>query len=146
MGWQQSHFVLPNNNFVKPCSPTTNNNIIFSPSSQCQLSNSIYGLKFAIEKNDFKRLKSSSGKKRNEFVANPIYPSGFLHTHLPYINFRLAISKVITIPITLSKFKSNFPLGLFSFSHAVPSIPVVFQYFGIKFQRYHALYSSMLFQ
>ena len=37
-----------------------------------QLSNTIYGLKFAIEKNDFKRLTSSSGKKRNDFVAKPI--------------------------------------------------------------------------
>ena len=37
-----------------------------------QLSNTIYGLKFAVEKNDFERLKSSSGKKRNDFVANPI--------------------------------------------------------------------------
>ena len=37
-----------------------------------QLSNTIYGLKFAMEKNDFKPLKSSSGKKRNDFVANPI--------------------------------------------------------------------------
>ena len=37
-----------------------------------QLSNTICGLKFAMEKNDFKRLKSSSGKKRNDFVANPI--------------------------------------------------------------------------
>ena len=25
-----------------------------------------------MEKNDFERLKSSSGKKRNAFVANPI--------------------------------------------------------------------------
>ena len=38
-----------------------------------QLSNTIYGLKFAIEKNDFERLKSSSEKKRNYFVANPIF-------------------------------------------------------------------------
>ena len=37
-----------------------------------QLSNTIYGLKFALEKNDFERLKSSSGKKRNDFVANLI--------------------------------------------------------------------------
>ena len=37
-----------------------------------QMSNTIYGLKFPMEKNDFKRLKSSSGKKRNDFVANPI--------------------------------------------------------------------------
>ena len=36
------------------------------------LSNTIYDLKFAIEKNDFERLKSSSGKKRNDFVAKPI--------------------------------------------------------------------------
>ena len=40
-----------------------------------QLSNTIYGLKFAMEKNDFERLKSSSGKKRNVFVANPIISS-----------------------------------------------------------------------
>ena len=38
-----------------------------------QQSNIIYGLKFAMEKNDFERLKSSSGKQRNDFVANPIY-------------------------------------------------------------------------
>ena len=31
-----------------------------------QLSNTIYGLKFAMEKNDFERLKSSSGKKLND--------------------------------------------------------------------------------
>ena len=37
-----------------------------------QLSNTIYGLKFAMEKNDFERFKSSSSKKRNDFVANPI--------------------------------------------------------------------------
>ena len=39
---------------------------------KCQLSNTIYGLTFAMEKNDFERLKLSSGKKRNDFVANPI--------------------------------------------------------------------------
>ena len=39
---------------------------------KCQLSNTIYGLKFAMEKNDFERLKSSNGKKRNYFFANPI--------------------------------------------------------------------------
>ena len=38
-----------------------------------QLSNTIYGLKFALEKNDFERLKSSSGRKRNDFVAGPMY-------------------------------------------------------------------------
>ena len=38
-----------------------------------QLSNTIYSLKFAMEKNDFERLKSSSGKKRNDFVDIPIY-------------------------------------------------------------------------
>ena len=37
-----------------------------------QLSNTICGLKFAIEKNDFEQLKSSSGKKRNNFVANSV--------------------------------------------------------------------------
>ena len=37
-----------------------------------QLSNTIHGLKFAMEKNDFERLKSSSGKKRNDFVPNLI--------------------------------------------------------------------------
>ena len=31
-----------------------------------QLSNTIYSLKFAMEKNDFERLESSNGKKRNE--------------------------------------------------------------------------------
>ena len=40
---------------------------------KCLLSNTIYGLKFSMEKNDFERLKPSSGKKRNDFVANPIY-------------------------------------------------------------------------
>ena len=39
-----------------------------------QLSNTIYGLKFAMEKNVFERLQSSSGTKRNDFVANPIFP------------------------------------------------------------------------
>ena len=38
-----------------------------------QLSNTIYGLKFAMEENDFEQLKSCRGKKRNDFVANPIY-------------------------------------------------------------------------
>ena len=38
-----------------------------------QLSNTIYGLKFAMEKNDFERLKPSSRKKQNNFVANTIY-------------------------------------------------------------------------
>ena len=37
-----------------------------------QLSNTIYLLKFAMEKNDYERLKSSSGKTRNDFVAKPI--------------------------------------------------------------------------
>ena len=39
---------------------------------KCQLSNTIYGLTFAMEKNNFERLKSSTGKKRNDFIANPI--------------------------------------------------------------------------
>ena len=37
-----------------------------------QLSNTIYVQKFAIEKNNFKRLQSSSEKKRNDIVANSI--------------------------------------------------------------------------
>ena len=37
-----------------------------------QLSNTIYGLKFTMEKYDFERLKSSSGKRRNDFFANPM--------------------------------------------------------------------------
>ena len=37
-----------------------------------QLSITIYGLKFAMKKNDFEPLKSSSEKKRNDFLANPI--------------------------------------------------------------------------
>ena len=37
-----------------------------------QPSNTIYGLKFAIEKNYFERIKSSNVKKHNDFVANPI--------------------------------------------------------------------------
>ena len=37
-----------------------------------QLPNTIYALQSALEKNDFERLKSSSGKKRNDFVANSI--------------------------------------------------------------------------
>ena len=36
-----------------------------------QLSYTIYGVKFAMEKKNFERLKLSSGKKRNDFVANP---------------------------------------------------------------------------
>ena len=40
-----------------------------------QLLNTIYGLKIAMEKNNFERLKSSSEKKRNDFVANPIHDS-----------------------------------------------------------------------
>ena len=36
------------------------------------LSNTIYGLKYAMEENDFERLKSSSGKKRKDFVVKPI--------------------------------------------------------------------------
>ena len=42
-----------------------------------QLSNTIYGLKFAMEKNDFERLKSSSEKKRNDFVADPRFQARF---------------------------------------------------------------------
>ena len=38
-----------------------------------QLANTIYDLKFAMEKNDFERLKSFRGKKQNDFVSNPIY-------------------------------------------------------------------------
>ena len=38
-----------------------------------QLSNTIYGLKFAMEKNDFQRLKSPSRKKQNDLVADPIF-------------------------------------------------------------------------
>ena len=37
------------------------------------MSNTIYGLKFGMEKNDFERLMSSSGKERNDFVVNSIY-------------------------------------------------------------------------
>ena len=37
-----------------------------------QLSNTIYGLKFAMKKNDFERLKSSNGTKQNHFVAKLI--------------------------------------------------------------------------
>ena len=37
-----------------------------------QLSNTIYGLKFTMEKNVFEHPKSSLGKKRNDFVVNPI--------------------------------------------------------------------------
>ena len=37
-----------------------------------QLSNTIYGLKFVMEKKDFERLKSFNGKNRNDFIANPI--------------------------------------------------------------------------
>ena len=55
-----------------------------------QLSNTMYGLNFAMEKNDFVRLKSSSGKKRNEFVANPIL---FITKYIMY--------HVITDPIKL---------------------------------------------
>ena len=37
------------------------------------MSNTKYGLKFVMEKNDLKRLKSSSGKKRNDFVVKTQY-------------------------------------------------------------------------
>ena len=37
-----------------------------------QLLNTIYGLKFGMEKDDFEQLKSSSGKKRNDFIVYPI--------------------------------------------------------------------------
>ena len=37
-----------------------------------QLSNTIYDLKFEMEKNDFKLLNSFNGKKRDDFVTNPI--------------------------------------------------------------------------
>ena len=39
------------------------------------LSNTIYGLNFAMEKNDLERIKSFSGKKRNDFVDNTIFSS-----------------------------------------------------------------------
>ena len=38
-----------------------------------QSSNTIYGPKFSMVKNDLERLKSSSGKKRHDFIANPIF-------------------------------------------------------------------------
>ena len=67
-----------------------------------------------------------------------VYPSVFLHISFPYINSPLAISKVITLTITFSKFEFNFLLGFFhESSHTVPSIPVDFQYFCIL-----VLYSS----
>ena len=37
-----------------------------------QLSITIYGLKFAMEKNDFERISHLAEKRRNDFVANPI--------------------------------------------------------------------------
>ena len=43
-----------------------------------KLSNTICGLKFAMEKNDFERLKSSNEKKRNDFVVIPIIRLGFV--------------------------------------------------------------------
>ena len=36
-----------------------------------------------MEKNDFERFKSSSGKKRNDFVANPILRINNLNNVLP---------------------------------------------------------------
>ena len=38
-----------------------------------QLSNIIYGLKFAMEKNDFERLKSSSGKSEMTLLPTQYY-------------------------------------------------------------------------
>ena len=38
-----------------------------------QLSNTMYDLEFAMEEDDFERLKSSSIKKRNDFVADPMH-------------------------------------------------------------------------
>ena len=86
---------------------------------------------FFTSRRFFARFSFSSITKQ---VSFHLYPSRFLYIILPQINSLLAISKVITIGITLFKFKSNFLLGLFSCFYAVPSIPVVFQYFGIKFQ------------
>ena len=56
-----------------------------------QLSNIIYSLKFAMEKNDFERLESSSGKKRNDFFANPIV-SWALPIKAPNLMYEIGMS------------------------------------------------------
>ena len=97
-----------------------------------------------------KFLFSSWGRQYSRFISITfthllvvvdlfrVYPSGFLHISHPYINSLLAVSKVITFPVTFSKFKSNFPLGLFPwifpccpiYSSCLPRFPC----FGIIFQ------------
>ena len=59
-----------------------------------QLSNTIYGLKFAMAKNDFERPKSSGGKKRNDFVANPI-EIPFLYIYINNPGKSIELSKSI---------------------------------------------------
>ena len=49
-----------------------------------QLSKTICGLKFIMEKNNFEGLKSSSGKKRNDFVAKPINNSRSIKAELNF--------------------------------------------------------------
>ena len=67
-----------------------------------QLSNTISGLKFAMEKNESERLKSSSGKKRNNFVANPITGENF--RAMIYYDFRRGLSKQECIDQLISTF------------------------------------------
>ena len=61
---------------------------------KCQLSNTTYGLEFSMEKNDFERLKSFSGKKRNDFVANPIYQNQSLIAHTLHQALYSLISRI----------------------------------------------------
>ena len=60
------------------------------------MSNTIYGLKVAMEKNDFERLKSSNRKLRNDFVANPILP---MHAYGIFIKMQFIKKFVGTISL-----------------------------------------------
>ena len=73
-----------------------------------QLSNTIYGLKFAMEKNDFERLKSSSGKKRNDFVANPIQyiiVESLVSYQIEYVANRCPRRQFQTFKVKIQNFK-----------------------------------------
>ena len=64
-----------------------------------QLSNTIHGLKFAMEKNDFERLNSSSGKKRNNILY--FFPFGEYFWNLKTCLLILITSSLVYI--------TNFP-------------------------------------
>ena len=59
---------------------------------KCQLSNTIYGLKLAMEKNDFERLKSSTGKKLSDFVA--VFLISAIETRYKETNLHISISEM----------------------------------------------------